>query len=196
VIEDLAVVGDKPRKHVEAPGRALRVGEGRNRLRQREVLEKLDDVDAALLEHRSVLEVDHVIVELAELVFDRTRSPRQEARADAIGFGAKAQVQARRLELPLREILRRAQHLAAHELADLLPRKKAGLPRQLSGPWTAHAAEVEVILVAKVGREVRCHGDLVHPRCLARGRRRSNAAGRVIAVVHRTREARRTAASD
>ena len=99
VVEDLAPVGDDPGEEVEAAGRAFRVGRAGNALRQVQVLLQRDDVDAAALEDGAVLEVDLHIGEVAKLLGDGLVASRQHARAHAIGVGAEAEVEARRLEL-------------------------------------------------------------------------------------------------
>ena len=53
VVEDLAAVGDEAREDVEPPGRALRVRDGGDDLRELQVLDELDDINAAAFEHRA-----------------------------------------------------------------------------------------------------------------------------------------------
>ena len=84
VVEDLAAVGDEAREDVEPPGRALRVGDRGDDLRQMQVLDELDDVDAAALEHRPVVEVDLVELQLLRAV-PRRFSCGQEGSSRAPG---------------------------------------------------------------------------------------------------------------
>jgi hypothetical protein len=131
------------------------------------------------------IEVDDVVLQIGELVLDGACPAGQEARPHPVGLGAEAQVEARRLELPLGEVLRRPQHLAAHELADLLARQEPGFSRQLARAGAASAREI--VVVAGAGRQVRGHGIEVHPGCIARAHHRSNGAREVIYIVHRPR---------
>ena len=158
VVEDLAPVRDEPREDVEPAGRALRVRHGGDDLGQVQMLDQLDDIDAAALEHRAVVEIDHVELQLVQLLLDRLVAAGQETRAHAKGLGAEAQVEARRLELALADVLGRAQHVAVHELADLLPRQEAGLAGKLPGTGTPFAGEI-LIPRHDQSRSCRCaHG--------------------------------------
>ena len=88
-VEALLVVGDHPGEHVEAAGRAFRVGEGGDGRAQVELLDQRHEIDAAGFEHRAVGQIDLVEFELGELVAHRRVGAGQEARANAIGDLAK-----------------------------------------------------------------------------------------------------------
>ena len=110
--------------------------------RQMQVLDELDDVNAAALEHRPVVEVDLVELQLLELLLHGFRPARKEARAHPVRLGAEAQVEARRLELGLAQLLGRPQHVAVHELADFLARQEPGLAGEKARAGTPLAAEI------------------------------------------------------
>ena len=67
--------------------------------REREAFEEGDDVDAALLEHRAVAEVDPVHLELGDAVSHGAAVTGEEGGADAVGRGAEAEVERRGLDL-------------------------------------------------------------------------------------------------
>ena len=83
-------------------------------------------IDAAGLEHGRLGQIDLVQLEISQLHRDRGMGAGQEARADAIGDGAEAEIEARGLELFRAE--RKAQRQAARldQAADRLRRKNAG----------------------------------------------------------------------
>ena len=106
-VETLLPVGDQPGEHVEAPGRAFRIGEGGDGRAQIELLDQRHEIDAAGFQHRALGQVDLVEFELGKLVAHRGVRPGQEARADAIGDLAEPEIEARGLDL-VRHNFRRA----------------------------------------------------------------------------------------
>ena len=90
VVERAGAVGDQAGEDVEPAGRALGVGDGRQRRPQLQALQQRHDVDAARLQHRALGQVD-----LVRTAARRACSPpfgprRQEARPDAIGRRGRA----------------------------------------------------------------------------------------------------------
>ena len=73
--------------------------------RQRQALEQRHDVDAAGLQHRAVGERDLVQLQLVDALGDGGARPGQEARAHAVGDLAEPQVEARRLDLVVHELV-------------------------------------------------------------------------------------------
>jgi len=122
-----AVIGDDPGENVEAAGRALRVGGGRGALSQRQELEQRHDVDAVLLQHCALGQLDAVHRQEIELVAHARPGARQKTRPHAIGDLAEAQIDARGLDLIVADRLRR-QDLAPQRrrLAQHLRRQQTG----------------------------------------------------------------------
>ncbi len=98
-VEFGAAVGDQAGEEVEAAGGALGVGDGGDVAGKGEALDERDDVDAALLQHRAVPQVDAVHLEIGEAVGERRGAAGKERGADAVGFGAEAEVEAGGLDL-------------------------------------------------------------------------------------------------
>ena len=98
-VEAAGRVGDHPGEHVEAAGRAFRIGGGADVGREREAFEQRHDVDAAGLEHGAVAERDLVQLQFIDALGDRRVRARQEARPHPIGDLAETQIDARRLDL-------------------------------------------------------------------------------------------------
>src|SRR5580765_1599291 len=126
-IELGAVVGDEAREDVQAPGRALRVAQGRGALLQLETLEQRDDVHAAALEHRAAADVHLVHLEVGEPVLDLRVFPGEKARTHAPGDAPQAQVEARGLDLVGLDGLERDDLLRGlDEIFDVLRGKDTG----------------------------------------------------------------------
>ncbi len=98
-VEAVLTVGDQPGEHVEAPGRALRIGEAGDGRAELELLDQRHEIDAARLEHRALGQVDLVKLELGELVAHRGVRTGKEARADAVSDLAEPEIEARGLDL-------------------------------------------------------------------------------------------------
>ncbi len=106
-VEAAGAVGDDAGEHVEPSGRALRVGGGDDLRRQRQAFQQRHDVDAVGLQHRAVGEIDLVQLQLVDALGDGRAGPRQEAGAHPVGDVAEPQVEARRLDLALDEVVGR-----------------------------------------------------------------------------------------
>jgi hypothetical protein len=123
------MIGNQSREHVEPTDRALRIGDAGDPALQRQALHQANDVDAALLQHGSSAEVDAVHAEGADPVLDAGAGTRQEAAPHPPGFRAQPQVEARRLDLPFVDVLRRSHLARADQGADLLRRQQPGRVR-------------------------------------------------------------------
>ena len=99
LIESARAVGNHAGEHVEAAGRALGIGGGREPRRQRQALDQRHDIDATGFEHRAVAEVDLVQLEVVDALGDRRVRPRQKTRAHPEGNVGQSEIQARRLDL-------------------------------------------------------------------------------------------------
>ena len=106
-VEAARAVGDDAGEHVDAAGRAFRIGGGGDVVRQRQAFQQRHDVDAVGFQHRAAGQRDLVQLQLGDALGDRGLRPRQEARAHAVGDLAEPQIEARRLDLIGREIARR-----------------------------------------------------------------------------------------
>ena len=126
VVELGRPVGDQPREHVEPAGRALRVGNGEHTLAETYAFKQRHDVDAALLEHGALAEVELVHAEGVDLLLDGEAAAGKKARANPIGDGAQAKVEAGRLNLLVFDRHRGGDDLVAHQLADRLRRQHPG----------------------------------------------------------------------
>ena len=99
-VERVGPVDDQAGENVEPSGRALGIGRPGDAGRQREALHQRRDIDDALLQDRAIALKRHLFRVQALQPFEDARPPpRQEARADAIGLAAEAEVEARRLQL-------------------------------------------------------------------------------------------------
>ena len=126
-IEGLAVVADQPGEDIDAPGRALGIGDRGDAGRQVQRLLQLDHIDAAVLEHGATVEAELVLLEVVELLQHRMRLARQKAGAHAPGLAAEPQVDAGRLDLLGGNAIRRVDLLAVAQRDDLLERQQPGL---------------------------------------------------------------------
>ena len=111
-------VGDDAGEHVQAPGRALRVGGGGNVGRKRQALDQGNDIDAIGLQHRAVADLELVQLQLVDALRDGGARAGQEARAHPVGDGAEPQVETRRLDLVGNERLLRQDGAALGERRD------------------------------------------------------------------------------
>ena len=73
-VEAVLAVGDQPGEHVEAAGRAFRVGEAGDGRAELELLDQRHEIDAARFEHRALGQIDLVELERVELVAHASRS--------------------------------------------------------------------------------------------------------------------------
>ena len=103
-IEAPRAVGDHAGEHVDAAGRAFRIGGGGNIGRQRQAFEQRHDVDAVGFQHRAAGQRDLVQAKLGDTLGDGGLRAGQEARADAVGDLAETQIETRGLDLIGREI--------------------------------------------------------------------------------------------
>src|SRR5690606_5392574 len=95
LIEAGGAIRDEAREHIEAPRRALRIGERADVRGQGEPFFDTGDIDAAHFENRALRQVDFMQRELCELVFNRLAGRGKEARADAEGARAQPEIEAR-----------------------------------------------------------------------------------------------------
>ena len=106
VIKRRRAIEDEPRKNIDAPRGAFRIGRAMNMARQRQLFLHLYKIDAARLQHRAGAQInlvhDEFIVEPIEHLGARAG---QKACAQAIGGFTQAQIEARRLQLILEECL-------------------------------------------------------------------------------------------
>jgi hypothetical protein len=127
MIEHLTAVGDQSREHVKAAGGALGIGDGRDVVGQfLDVLDELDHVDAAALQHRAVGQRQHIATQLLKLFLDRLGAAGQEAGAHPVRLVAEAKIDAGRLELALVDVDGGAQDAAVEQVADLLAGQNPG----------------------------------------------------------------------
>ena len=117
-VEAARAVGDHAGEHVDASGRAFRIGGRRHVVRQRQAFEQRHDVDAVGFQHRAIGQRDLVQPQLGDALGDRGLRPGQEARAHPIGHLAEPQVEARRLNLIGREFARGTNPAALRQLGD------------------------------------------------------------------------------
>ena len=99
MVEARRAVGDHAGEHVEAAGRAFRIGRRDDVVRQRKAFKERHDVDAVRLQHRAAGQRKLVQLEFGDAPGDRGARPRQEARAHPVGHGAEPQIEARGLDL-------------------------------------------------------------------------------------------------
>src|SRR5262249_15588840 len=125
-IEAARLVRDHAGEHVETPGRAFRIGGGRNVVRQRQALDQRHDIDAARLEYRTVGEHDLVQLEPLDALRDRGATG-QKARAHAISDLIQPQVEARRLNLVDIERMDRIDGAALEKRRNHVVRQNASL---------------------------------------------------------------------
>ena len=94
------LVCDQAGEHVDPADRALGVGDRGGALLKRQAFEQRHNVDAALLQYGAgIVELELMHGERVDLVLNRRARAGQEASAHPVHAGAKAQVQARRLQL-------------------------------------------------------------------------------------------------
>ena len=98
-IEATRLVGDHAREDIEAPGRALGVRRRRDIGRHCQALDERHDVDAAGLQHGALGQGEFVHLQFGDTAPDGGTRAGQKARAHAVRDRAKAQVEARRLDL-------------------------------------------------------------------------------------------------
>ena len=99
LVEGGDAVGDHAREDVEPAGRAFRVGGGGQVVGQRHALQQRHDIDAAGLQHGALGQVDHMQLQVGQLVGDDRAGARQEACPHPIGACAEPEVEAGRLQL-------------------------------------------------------------------------------------------------
>ena len=134
-VETVLAVGDQAGEHVEAAGRAFRVGEGGDGRAQLELLDQRHEIDAARFEHGAAGEIDLVEFELGELVAHGGVRPGQEARANAVGDLAEPEIEACGLDLVEADLRRRPDLARGDERADALAGQDAGAgERAFPGP--------------------------------------------------------------
>jgi hypothetical protein len=126
-IEYRGLIGDDAGEDVEPAGGALGVGDAGDAAGERQLLHQRDDVDAALLQHRTLGEIDLVHAELLDLLEHGGAGARQEAGAHAVGDVAEAKVEARGLELIGVDRLDGEDLARAHQLAQRLVGEDAGV---------------------------------------------------------------------
>ena len=125
LVEVATHVGDDPREHVQPSGRAARVRSSSDPLRQPQPLLERDQIWAVLLEDSAFAgEVDLVHRVLAELLANQARA-RQEAAPQPIGDVTEGQVDARRLDIPIRDLDRRGDVTLVDEHPQRLPGEDA-----------------------------------------------------------------------
>lgn len=117
-VEAAGAVGDHAGEDVEPAGRTLRVGRGDDLRRQRQAFQQRDDIDAIGLQHRAVGEVDLVQLQLVDALGNGGVGAGQKAGADPVGDIAKAQVEARRLDLALDKVIGRQNEASIGHLRD------------------------------------------------------------------------------
>ncbi len=125
LIETVRAIGDHPREHVEPAGRAFRIGGRGNVLRQRQAFHQRHDMHAAGFQHRAVAQIDLMQFEIGDALRDRGLGSGQKTRAHAIGGGAEAKVETRRLHLPVGERRSDANMPRRRELRDHAVRQNA-----------------------------------------------------------------------
>ena len=134
-VEAVLPVGDQPGEHIEAAGRAFRVGEAGDGRAQLELLDQRHEIDAAGFQHRALGQIDLVEFQLGELVAHRGVGPRQETRPDAIGHLAEPKIEARRLDLIGFDVGRGHDLAAGDHGADGLARQNAGAGEHALRPF-------------------------------------------------------------
>jgi hypothetical protein len=118
-------VGDDPREDVQPSGRAPRVRSSSDPLWQLEPFLEWDEIGAVLLEDGTFAgEVDLVHRVFVELLANQTRA-RQEAAPQPIGDVTNGQVDARRLDIPIRDLDRRGDVTLVDEDPERLPGEDA-----------------------------------------------------------------------
>ncbi len=137
-IEYLARVGDQPGEDIEPAGGALGIGDRRNALRQLQMLLQLDQVHAAALQDRAVVERDLVVLQGGKLIGDLFVAAGQKARANAIGARPEPQVETGRLQLQFLDLAQRRDHLALDHRADALARQQPALRPAIADRQAAH----------------------------------------------------------
>ncbi len=98
LVEAVAAVGQHPREHVEAPGRALGVGLRADLLGEPQLLEQRHEIGPVALERGAVAQVDLFEGEILDLLLDGGVAVGQEAAAQDPRALAEAQVDAGRLD--------------------------------------------------------------------------------------------------
>src|SRR5579864_2823314 len=105
-IERLRVVGDEACEDVDPAGRALGVRRSGNAAGKIRTFEQRYDVDASGFQDGAIGEIDLVHEDREELFPHRRARAGKKARANPVCDGAEAQVDARRLQLRLEDVLR------------------------------------------------------------------------------------------
>ena len=100
-VELAGAVGDQAGEDVEPAARALGIRDARDSLAQRQRFHQRDDVDAALLEHGAVFQVDFVHAQRFDPVGHADSFAGKKARPHAVRHVPQSKVQARRLDLIL-----------------------------------------------------------------------------------------------
>ena len=126
VVERLSAIDDEAGENVDAAGRALRVCGARKVGPQLQPLHQPRDIDDPFLQHGALArERDGLRVQALEPVANGALAPGQEARANAIGFLAESQVEARRLKLGRFQWKLGPDQFSADHGLDLLPPEQA-----------------------------------------------------------------------
>ena len=157
-VERLGAVGDQPGEDVDAPRRALGVGERRDAGRQAQRLLQLDHVDAALFEHGAAVEAELVLLELVELLQHGLRLAGQEARPHPVGLAPQAQVDAGGLHLLRSDARLGIDLLAADQGLDLLGGQQPGLARHLDARQIVAVRRAIRVLRPEQRHHVLAHG--------------------------------------
>jgi hypothetical protein len=103
-IEPASLVRNHAGEHVEAAGRAFRIGGRRNLLGQRQTFQQWHDVNAAGFQHGTVAERNFVQFQFVYAPGNRGAAG-QKACAHAIGHLAQTQIEAGRLDLIRDELI-------------------------------------------------------------------------------------------
>ena len=152
LVEAVAAVAEHAREHVQAPGRALRVGLRADLRGQRQALDQGHQVGPVALQRGAVAQVDPFEGEVLDLLLDGRVAVGQEAAAQRPRVLPESQVDARRL------------HRGGGDLPRVgLPasRRASASRRQLGGEHPARVAAGERDLGGQAG-----HGALAHGRSL------------------------------
>ena len=98
-VEFLGMVGDDAGEDVQPPGGALRIGGGRDALRQGERLLQRHDIDAAGFQHRAIGQCNPMQLQFLEPLGNRAALAGQEGGAHPAGPGPEPEIEAGRLDL-------------------------------------------------------------------------------------------------
>jgi hypothetical protein len=120
------VVGEQAHEHIDPAGGALGIGAGADPRGQGQGLLQFGDVDAALLEHRPLGQVELVHRHVGQALGDLAAKTRQERGPYAPGALAQAQVEAGGLHLVAIERRQGGDGAGMNQAVDGLGRQDAG----------------------------------------------------------------------